>query len=252
MGASFLPLGWNQVLNAIHPGDGHGRHSCPACARATPTGRWRHGRGEALARHLHVQAFAAVVLSGTYEEAGDSGLHRVAPGDVLLHGAHERHLDRFGAAGSDVLVLPLPAGWHGAAHARIADPDPIARLAERDVPAAVAELLPALLPAPAVDHDWPARLARALIEDPGLSLSHWGEAHGLHRGSLSRGFRRVFEVSPKAFRLQARSHAALRLLHGSAMRAADIAWACGFADQAHMRRALRASTGLTASQLRRA
>lgn len=193
-----------------------------------------------------------MVLSGHYEEAGDSGLHRVAPGDVLLHGAHERHLDRFGAAGSDVLVLPLPAGWRGAARARASDPDRIVRLAERDVAAAAAELLAGLLPAPPVDHDWPARLAHALLEDPGLSLSHWSEAHGLHRGSLSRGFRRVFEVSPKAFRLQARTHAALRLLHGRTLRGAEVAQACGFADQAHMGRALRALTGLSASQLRRA
>lgn len=193
-----------------------------------------------------------MVLSGSYEEAGDSGLHRVSPGDVLLHGAYERHLDRVGAAGSEVLVLPLPTGWQGAAHARIADPDRIVRLAERDIPAAIAELLPGLLPAPPVDHDWPARLARDLLADPGLSLSHWCDAHDLHRGSLSRGFRRVFEVSPKAFRLQARSLAALRLLHRGAMRGVDIAGACGFADQAHMGRALRALTGLSASQHRRA
>jgi AraC-like DNA-binding protein len=239
-------------LNAVHPGDDCIRHACPACARATPIGRQRHGRREALARHLHAQAFAALVLSGSYEEAGDSGLHRVSPGDVLLHGTHERHLDRFGAAGSNVLVLPLPADWRGAARARASDPDRIVRLAERDIPAAVAELLAGLLPAPPVDHDWPARLACALIEEPGLSLADWGEAHGLHRGSLSRGFRRVFGLSPKAFRLHARTHAALRLLHGRTLRGAEIAQACGFADQAHMGRALRALTGLSASQLRRA
>ena len=203
-----------------------------------------------LGRHLHRHAFAAVVLSGAYVEAGDSGLHRVVPGDVLFHGAHERHLDRFGHGGSDVLVLPLSETWQGAAHARVVDPDRIVRLAEHDVGHAVAELLHAPTPATRTTNDWPALLARALLDDPDLSLQRWGEAHGLHRGSMSRGFRRVFELSPRSFRLHARTHAALRLVRGTTMTGASIAHACGFADQAHMSRALRAMTGLPPSQLR--
>lgn len=203
-----------------------------------------------LGRHLHRHAFAALVLSGPYVEAGDSGLHRVAPGDVLFHGAHERHLDRFGHGGSDVLVLPLPETWQGTAHARAADPDRIVRLAERDVDHAVAELLRTLAPAALTNNDWPALLAHALLDDPDLSLQQWGEAHGLHRGSISRGFRRVFELSPRSFRLHARTHAALRLVRGTAMSGSSIAHACGFADQAHMSRALRAMTGLPPSRLR--
>jgi AraC-like DNA-binding protein len=237
-------------LNAFHPASASSAHACAACLRATPTGRQRHGRGEVLGRHLHRHAFAALVLSGVYCEAGDSGLHHVAPGDVLLHGAHERHLDRFGHRGSDVLVLPLPDTWQGSAHARIADPDRIARLAERDVAAAVAELQRALVATAPANDDWPALLARDLLDDPDLSLRHWGDTHGLHVGSISRGFRRVFELSPSAFRLHARSHAALRLVRNTTMTGASIAQACGFADQAHMSRALRAMTGLPPSQLR--
>jgi len=203
-----------------------------------------------LGRHLHRHAFAAVVLSGAYVEAGDSGLHRVVPGDVLFHGAHERHLDRFGHRGSDVLVLPLSETWQGVAHARVADPDRIVRLAEHHVGRAVAELLHALVPATPTNNDWPALLARALLDDPDLSLQRWSEAYGLHRGSMSRGFRRVFELSPRSFRVHARAHAALRLVRGTAMSGASIAHACGFADQAHMSRALRAMTGLPPSQLR--
>jgi AraC-like DNA-binding protein len=236
-------------LNVFHPVDAPFPTTCAGCTRTTPTGRQRHGRGEMLGRHLHRHAFAAVVLSGGYVEAGDSGLHRVAPADVLFHGAYERHLDRFGCTGSDVLVLPLPEQWQGAAHARVADPDCIARLAAHDVAAAVVELQRALVPVLSVDDDWPARLARALIDDPVLSLQRWSELHGLHHGSLSRGFRRVFEVSPRSFRLQARTHAALKLVRGTTMTGAGIAQACGFADQAHMSRALRTMTGLPASQL---
>lgn len=212
----------------------------------------RHARGQQIARHPHRQAFAALALSGHYVEAGDTGLHRVAPGEVVFHAAHERHLDRFGCAGAEVLVLPLDDRWHGAAHARVVDPDRIARVAERDIAAAVCELQATLLPAgdAAGADDWPAHLARALLADPDLSLQRWAGAHALHRGSLSRGFRRMFEVSPHAFRLHARTHAALRLVRADAMSGAHIAHACGFADQAHMSRALRALTGTTATRLR--
>jgi len=203
-----------------------------------------------LGRHLHRHAFAALVLSGRYVEAGDSGLHQVSPGDVLFHAAHERHLDRFGRHGSDVLVLPLPDTWQGAAHARAADPDRIATLAERDATDAVVELQRTLVAVAPANDDWPGLLARALLDDPTLSLQQWGDAHGLRAGSMSRGFRRVFELSPRSFRLHARTHAALRLLRGTRMTGAGIAHASGFADQSHMSRAVRAMTGLPASRLR--
>lgn len=199
---------------------------------------------------MHRHAFVALVLSGRYVEAGDSGLHHVAPGDVLFHGAHEYHLDRFGHPGSEVLVLPLPETWQGIARARVVDPDHITRLAEHDVEAAIAELHRTLVAAAPVNDDWPALLARALLDDPNLSLQCWADTHGLHHGSMSRGFRRVFELSPKSFRLHARTHAALRLVRSTTMTGASIAHVCGFADQAHMSRALRAMTGLSASRLR--
>jgi hypothetical protein len=47
-----------------------------------------------IGRHVHTRAYAALVLSGCYEEAGDSGRHRVQAGNVVLHEAFEAHLDR--------------------------------------------------------------------------------------------------------------------------------------------------------------
>ena len=52
------------------------------------------GRGAVLPRHRHDAPYAAVVLEGGYEEAGDGGRFRVRAGDVLIHGAFSAHLDR--------------------------------------------------------------------------------------------------------------------------------------------------------------
>lgn len=240
------------VLNELHPAQETGRGPvCADCLRAADPGRQRHARGEVLARHRHTHPFAAVVLSGGYVEAGDSGLHRVEAGNVLLHGGYERHLDRVDSRGAEVLLLPLPHNWNGAPHACVIDVDALARLAECDVPAAVTQLLKHARPMPRPSRDWPAQLAEALLADPSLSLAQWAHDHGLHPGSVSRGFRQVFAISPKAFRLQARAHAALTLYRNSSLTGAAIAHDCGFADQAHLSRSITALTGVAASQLRR-
>src|SRR3546814_19360928 len=71
-------------------------------------------------------------------------------GEVLMHGAFSAHRDRISAKRTVVLDLPLPFdGRDWPARARIADPDRLVRLCERDPVEAVAALLGALVPAPA-------------------------------------------------------------------------------------------------------
>ena len=90
-------------------------------------------RASVLERHAHAEAYAALVLAGGYEEAGDRGRFRVEVGDVLFHEEFEGHLDRFPERGAVVLNLRL-SGTVGvtAGVARIEDADALARLAERD------------------------------------------------------------------------------------------------------------------------
>ncbi|MCW6531271.1 AraC family transcriptional regulator [Sphingomonas sp. MMSM20] len=220
--------------------------------RSADPGRTRHGPREDLPRHPHDHAFAAVVLSGGYVEAGDTGRHAVEAGDVLLHRAWESHLDRFDARGAEVLVLPIADRDTAPLIGRVADPDAIARLAERDRTEAARRLLAELAPRPAPPADWPDMLARALRDDPDLSLALWADRLGLHPGSISRGFRQVFGVTPVAFRLVQRTRQALGALQISAAPLSAIAYDCGFADQAHMSRAVRGLTNATPTALRRA
>jgi AraC-like DNA-binding protein len=211
----------------------------------------RHLPRQQLARHPHAQAFAAVALSGGYVEAGDTGRHYVEPGDVLLHKAWESHIDRIDSRGAEVLVLPIrdedahrPAG-------RLADPDVIARLAERDLRAAAGALLAQLLPKVSAADDWPDQLAQALAQDPGLCLGEWADLRGLHVGSVSRGFRQLYGVAPVEFRLIQRARHAIDALRRTAAPLSGVAQDCGFADQAHMSRAIHRLTGLTPSMLRK-
>lgn len=134
----------------------------------------------------------------------------------------------------------------------MADADEVARTAERNE-AQVARLLATATTARSSPvQDWPDLLARALRDDPGLPLGTWAAARGLHRGSLSRGFRQVFGCTPARFRVVARAHLAVRALQQTPAGLGDIASACGFADQAHMSRTVRALCGTSPARLRAA
>ncbi|MFI4902334.1 MAG: helix-turn-helix domain-containing protein [Burkholderiales bacterium] len=212
--------------------------------------RTRHAPYEVLPRHQHAHGFAAVVLSGRYSEAGDTGRHRLEPGDVLVHRAYESHIDRFEATGADVLVIPLAQPWAGPMLGRVRDADEVMYVAENDPLEAAGALNDAIVPRASEVHDWPDLLARALHANPALALAPWASERGLHPGSLSRGFRQIFGVTPAHFRLVARTHRAIRALRETRATLGDIAYACGFADQAHLTRAVRTMCAMPPARVR--
>jgi AraC-like DNA-binding protein len=198
----------------------------------------------------------AIVLSGGYEEAGDRGSIRVRAGDVVMHGAYESHLNRYDANGAEVLNLALPRWFEPRATVmRVTDPDAVVRVAERDSREASAMVLSLMLSlgADAANHpaDWPHELAAALQFDPGLRLSDWARTHSLAEETVSRGFQRVFGVSPSAYRAQQRARRAWRMVVGGRANLCEIAVQTGFCDQAHMTREVRAITGKAPGEWRR-
>jgi AraC-like DNA-binding protein len=199
---------------------------------------------EVIPRHRHRGAYLSVILAGAYEETGDRGRIRVRPGDMLIHGAFDSHLNRFPAAGAHILNLTLPDEIEPATgFARSPDTETAIRLAGRD-PRAAAELLVATaVPAHAHEADWPDLLADALGADPALRLGDWAREHGLADATVSRGFRQVYGISPSAFRAQVRGRLAWRRIVRAGQTLTDLAYELGFADQAHMTRTVCAITG---------
>lgn len=209
----------------------------------------RHDAHERLPRHRHAEAYVALVLAGGYQEAGDEGRIAAQPGTVIVHGRWTAHQDRFGARGAQILNLPAIAGLTaGVGH--IADPDTAARLAERDPRAAAEHVRDSFCPGAARLGDWPDLLAAALRADPDLALASWARGMGLDPASVSRGFARAYGVSPKRFRLEARTRRALAALHGWRGNLAQLAADQGFADQAHLTRAIATMTGTPPVRLR--
>lgn len=206
--------------------------------------------GCSIPRHRHARAYAAVVLSGGYEESGSFGRYRVCSGQVLLHRAFDAHLDRFDPSGAHILNLLLeeePAfGW-----GRLADPDAIARVAEKDAGSAVSALGEQIEPLAPRPSDWPDLLARDLLENPQLRLGDWAVRYGLAPATLSRRYGMIFATSPATFRAEARAQRALALMACGIQSLAEIAIAAGFADQSHMTRAIGVLTGRPPGHWRR-
>lgn len=204
-----------------------------------------------MPRHRHAEGYAALVLAGGYTEAGDHGRIRVQPGHVVIHVPHEAHQDHFGRGGATVLNIPLnirPGMGHMTG--LVSDPDAIARLSERDVAGAAALLKETIQPLDVRLADWPDTLAVALASKLNFSIEDWAADMGLAPPSISRGFRQVYGVSPKRYRMEQRTLRAISQLRTWTGSLAVLAAESGFADQAHLTRAVVALTGLTPKRLK--
>jgi AraC-like DNA-binding protein len=199
--------------------------------------------GQCISRHRHAQPYAAIVLSGSYREAGSSGRFRVKAGEVMFHAAFEAHLNCVEPAGAIILNIPLQARAAGCPHFGVANVDAIASLAEKEPRHAEHELLESLIELPVPVWDWPDLLAADLRRNSVRSLAVWSSEHGITPHSLSRGFRSAFGVTPKRFGLESKAHSAMMRIAASSDALSRIAADTGFSDQAHMTRSVSAVAG---------
>jgi AraC-like DNA-binding protein len=206
--------------------------------------KWQRINTSELRRHVHRCAYAALVLSGSYEEAGDLGRFHVQAGDVIIHDPFEGHLNHFPASGAVILNLVLaPDRVFQPGIGKVADPDSIVRIAENSDDEAATLLIASMQQRGRGCTDWPDQLANALIQDPSLGLSSWSEETGIAPWTLSRGFTQVFGISPRAFRARTRTRIAWKAIQRSKEPLAGIAASLGFADQSHMTRSVKKMTG---------
>ncbi len=223
----------------------------------TTAGRYRSIRfgvetldPQLVPRHRHVAGYATVVLRGAFEEASFAGRFAVRPGDVLLHGEFDCHMDRKTTRHA-LQILRLP--WTDnnlEGHFQVPDPDLLARIAEQDLEVAVSTLRSVLRARPATDLHWTESLALTLRTKNQVRLADWAESQNLTPETVSRGFDKAFGVLPKVFRLEARARRAWNLIRTTQRSFTAIAYDLGFADPAHLTRAVRALTGASPRQWR--
>jgi AraC-like DNA-binding protein len=203
--------------------------------------------GFSLPRHRHLSAYATVVLAGTLEEAGYAGRIQASAGDVLIHPRLDCHVNQKILGGVRIVRLTWsdPVIRSGLYH--IDDIDRVAMEAEKssvDARLLLGELLrKRLIKSPRTRNDWPDLLAFELAKDLSLRIGDWARTHQLAPETVSRGFLTAYGICPEVFKAESRARTAwLRITDGTDDLSA-IAVDTGFADQAHMTRWIRRTTG---------
>jgi AraC family transcriptional regulator len=238
----------------------------------------RYPAGHLLPQHCHEQAAVCVVLAGGMTEQALGRETVCTRGWLVYNGAGEEHQDRVLAGGAEGLNIDLPSEWlprlreavgaretvsyrHagaevtavGALQVAMGTPDSLQALRGEE---AIVRLLDSLCHA-GQRHGRPPRwLARAeeLIRDRhrgGLRLGDVADAAGVHPAHLCREFRRCFGCTMTQYAARLRADAALEEVLRSAVPLAAVAARAGFADQAHLTRAIRKHFGTTPGALRR-
>lgn len=228
--------------------------------------------------HGHSPAYFTLVLSGEYDERAGRVTRRVTAGMLLFHPSGEEHAVRFRARNTCVFrILPLEpmleaerlaraslasaltgadADVHGVV-ARIRDQylmgDPLTPLI---IDGLACELVAcgAGVKAGAAWNRAGALRAREVVEanlSQPPSLQTLAAIAGCHPITLARAFRRQFGCSIGSYLRRRRLEHASAMLRTTDLPIAIVAARSGFADQAHLTRAVRRASGFTPAALRR-
>ncbi|GJM10315.1 MAG: hypothetical protein DHS20C11_25910 [Lysobacteraceae bacterium] len=205
-----------------------------------------HRQWEGLAMHRHRHAYLALVEQGCYREYSADGVFDLVEHVAILHPSRHAHGNWFESCNARVLNFDLQ-------HVSTALPDHcrayrLSRCAFR----AVAEsedsdqIIDILLNAKAIDPSNPGsklttEMSDALRDDSKQSVAALARRLGVSHAHASRRFKGETGMTPIAFRNEHRLRRALREL-ANGLSAAQVAADCGYADQAHLCRSIKATT----------
>jgi AraC family transcriptional regulator len=228
--------------------------------------------GTALALHEHETAYVSFLLAGAYVERSRQEERNCAAGTVIWHPRTEVHADAFQSGGGPLLDLEIDAAWLDEIaheHKTISQsrmfcgglPYSLGLRLYRELGAdsrvddLATELLGFLF-AGRLERHPPAWFKRALqicsdLDAQPPTLASLGLAVGIHPVHVARSFSRFLGYTFGDHLAKMRIRKAFELLLNSKQPIVEVAYACGFADHAHLCRVFKRSTGLTPSAFRR-
>jgi AraC family transcriptional regulator len=231
---------------------------------------------QVIPRHVHARPYICFVLEGRYRERSFRTTTECGPSTLLIHPAGAVHSDRFEVDPARLLMLELDARWLSSLDVPpLGTPaafpgGPVAAFGSRirreamwrdDVsPLALEGLVLELLAsahregketgpraAPAWLRGTRERLESSFRRPP--SLAELASEAGVHPAHLTRMFRQHYRRSVGAYVREVRVRRAKELLPKIPL--ADVALACGFADQSHFTRTFRRLEGVTPTEFRK-
>jgi len=231
--------------------------------------------GTTLGWHVHPLAYLSFVGAGSYTERLGGLTRHCGTSTLLLHSAGERHSNVFHGRpvrllrveASDSQLLDLPdarvrsEGYRGEPSRHLClrmlhelhAPDDVTTIALHGL---LLELVAGLARASTAsgsrEPSWLGRVEEFLQAsfDAPLSLASIAAHAGVHPVHLARTYRRHRRRTIGGRIRELRIEHACRLLATTRDSIADIASRCGFSDQSHLARLMRARLGVTPTQYR--
>ncbi|HEY4439484.1 MAG TPA: AraC family transcriptional regulator [Candidatus Elarobacter sp.] len=218
------------------------------------------------------------VLAGRFEERAGSVQRDCGLGTMIFRPAGEPHEERFAQGHGRYISVALSDEWialrelravrerpgialHDDAFAELGRglADELHRADAWSAASIESLVLESLVrigrdaPASALPPRWIAAVCDALREDPAArhAVADLARIAGVHPAHFARTFRRHVGTTPAAYVRMLRLDEARRLIETTDAPLAAIAAATGFADQSHLTRRIRRSTGATPTGLRR-
>lgn len=231
--------------------------------------------GHRIASHFHERACVSLILCGRFVQRFPNAEYTCPPGGLLAKPPGERHDDRWcGVRTRHVIVEPDPEAHTAAlgplAHtvesigfrvdpwalglgrrmaAELREPDDVTELA---LEALALELLLRLHRGDDVEEvgappRWLAGVRESLHDRhcESLRIGDLAAESGVHPTQLTRLFRAHYGTTPAAYLREVRLQAAMDDLARGEASISRVALRHGFADQSHLTRWLKRSTGLT-------
>ncbi|HJW95118.1 MAG TPA: helix-turn-helix transcriptional regulator [Thermoanaerobaculia bacterium] len=232
-----------------------------------------YGPRQRIASHVHEKPYLCVVTRGEYRERTPGATHDCRRATVVLHPAGSRHSDEFADLESRCLNVEIDPQWLGEhrflrEHAVFSDgPLPAIGLRieremrERDelTPLVIEGLLLEMTVAAERSTrnampGWLRRSMERLRDDKQECLSstlrELATSAGVHPGHFARAFRRHIGCTVGDYLRRVRIERAIDAMNAGGV-LAEVASACGFADQSHFTRTFRRVTGTTPSAYQR-
>ena len=242
-----------------------------------------YANGQSLPRHTHPRPALSFVSRGSFHETNRSGVVVCPVGTMHVRPSEEPHANRFEGVGTRLLIVDMPLEpvltdrrvRRLVSRASLVQDGAVRTLAaqlqweihHRDqasdlaVEGLVLALLARLMRATSTDRmpaDSPGfgRLERAreFIDAHfarSLALSEIASVAGLHPSSLTRAFKRRYELTPWQYQRRRQIEWVKTELERGDRPIAALAHEAGFADHSHLTRAFRAAEGRPPSAVRR-
>jgi AraC family transcriptional regulator len=232
-----------------------------------------------LAPHYHEHANISFSLDGVFEETIGTRCHQVAPLDLILRPAGEKHANRYLRHLSRSLIIDVTserlatirnatniletagllrrrtvAYFGRRIHQEFTSGDSFAALS---IESLILELLVEssrhIRDASLEKPKWLWQVRDVLHDEISTirTLSELAGLAGVHPAHLARAFRKQFGCTVGEYVRRLRSDKAMNLLRNTNRPISDIAISLGFFDQSHFNHSFKLQTGLTPKEFRR-